>query len=134
MILFVDDDPYYIHSYLDELIDSGFELTHQSKVAAAMRLLEDRSVPISLVITDIMMASGGVFKDDTTFDLRTGFAFYDWIRQRAPRLPIIVLTNVGSPDVDEKFADDQQCIVLRKSQCLPFELVDHVKRALKEEA
>ncbi len=134
MILFVDDDAYYVHSYLEELRDSGFAPLYEAKVSGAMRLLEDRSFAVSLIVTDIMMASGGVFRDDTMFDLRTGFAFYDWIRQRAPQLPIIVLTNVPSDDVDNKFAADANCKVLRKFQCMPFQLVEHVREMLKPQS
>ena len=128
MILFVDDEPFYVRSYVEELRESGFEVVHQDEIAEAIKFCEAHLSRIAVVITDIMLVSRGVFHVDTESDLRTGFAFYDWIRQRAPFLPIMILTNVASPDVDQKVSTDPNCTVFRKSECLPDELAAHVRK------
>ena len=128
MILFVDDEPYYVRSYIEELSESGFEVVHREGVGAAMKFCEDHFPEIAIVITDVMMVPSGRFHGDTAYGLRTGFAFYDWIRQRAPNLPIMILTNVDSPDVDQKISTDPNCRVFRKSECLPSELATYVRQ------
>ena len=129
MILFVDDEPFYVDSYVDDLKDAGFDVLSQKRIAAAMKAFEEQQAQVDLIIIDIIMPSDGVV-DDTQGDLRTGFAFFDWVRHRSPNLPVIVLTNASASDVDQKFVAQPRCRLVRKDQCLPFELVQHVQELL----
>jgi CheY-like chemotaxis protein len=134
MILFVDDEPFFVDTYVTALTDGGYEVSLQKKVGAAMKIFEGPDAHIELVITDVMMTAGTAFAPEEApqSDLTTGFAFYDWIRRRAPKLPVVILTNKTSPDVDEKFGSEENCWVFRKGpRCSPSKLVQHVNEVLE---
>jgi DNA-binding response OmpR family regulator len=131
MILFVDDELRYVDSYAEELKMEGFELSPHESVDSAVRFFDQSRDQVELLILDIMMPPGTVFKDvDTEGGLRTGLAFYRHVRERAAKLPVFILTNVSDPAVDERFQGEDNCWFFRKDQCLPFELAEHVKKLL----
>jgi CheY-like chemotaxis protein len=128
MILFVDDEIRGVDSYITELHLSGFDVSFQENVDEALRVLEERIDDVDLVILDIMMPPALTFIDmDTQLGLRTGLRFYEKIRQEAPGLPVIILTNVVDERVRQTFSTDSHCSFLMKEECLPFELVEVVK-------
>jgi DNA-binding response OmpR family regulator len=131
MILFIDDEPAYVGSYVDELRDAGYEVVIERGVDAAIEFVAAKKSEIELIVLDIMMPPGATFKAiDTSMGLRTGVHLYDWLRHNGSTHPVIILTNVEKPEVEQKFVDEKSCMVLHKGQCLPFELVDHVKAML----
>jgi len=134
LILFLDDEPFFVDGYKLALEAAGFQVSLQRKVDEAIRLIERENSDVTLVITDIMMPSRGMFSDGEApeSDLTTGFAFYDRIRRRSPHLPVIILTNKSKPDVDQKFAREANCCVFRKGpRCPPLKLVQQAKEMLK---
>lgn len=132
MILFIDDEPEYVQSYVEELRDAGHEVIIEKTVDSALNFVSDNKDRLELIVLDIMMPAGTAFRDiDTYGTLRTGLSVYDRIRQHSSEYPIIVLTNVTKVEVELKFANEKRCLVFRKDQCLPFELVAHVREMLK---
>ena len=131
MILAIDDEEHYIKSYIEELQLSGLSVMVRSSVDSAAEFLDRNKTDVELCIMDIMIPAGKLFRDqDTRFGRRTGFLFYDYIRQRNPFLPVVILTNVTAPDVDAKFGNERLCWWFRKDQCLPFEFVLHIQTIL----
>src|SRR5262245_7357457 len=109
-ILFVDDEPHQTGTYNQELQEElrtdGYEIHQESGVDAALQFFKKNQNHIALLILDIMMSpgSGEHFPiEKTQMGLRTGECFYDTIRQMAPTLPVIILTNVDDRHVKERF-------------------------------
>ena len=131
MILFIDDEPHYIETYVDELKLSGFEVTVCKDVDSAIAFVQGCLAKVDVCILDIMMPPGNAFKsDETQMGLRTGVRVYDRLRQQVPDVPIIVLTNISAGDIERKFVKDGNCRLLRKDQCLPFELAEQVRQVV----
>jgi len=123
----IEDEPEYTISYKDELELSGYEVAFVRDVDAALDFLREHREEIELVILDIMMSPGRALADvDTQNGLRTGVHLFDLIRQEAPKLPILILTNVSDERVAAHFRRQENCRFLRKEDYLPFELVDEV--------
>lgn len=135
MILFIDDEEYYVRAYIDELTDARHEVLFRNRVDDAVNWYKDHSHEVDVIIVDIMMPPGRTFgSSDRSGGLRTGFLLYEWFRQRDARVPIIVLTNV---EVGEQFASDGRCWFFRKENCLPFELlaaVEHIQSLENQQA
>src|SRR3712207_3063084 len=102
MILFVDDEPLRIQSYVDELDSRGYDVLLRTDVDSARRVMQDGRERVELVILDIMMPPGAALTwEQTGCGLKTGLHLYREIRMEAPELPVIILTNVP----DEEVAD-----------------------------
>lgn len=133
MILLVDDERRYMLSYLEELKFSGYKFEFRKDVKVAMNFLDEHLAEIELLILDIMMPVSTLFDNaSTTGGLRTGVRFYDLVRQKAPALPVLILTNVSDPEVKLHFQHEPRCWFMRKEDCLPFELVEEIGRILSE--
>ena len=106
-ILIADDDPTVCALLSRELEEAGYRVETVSDGRAA--LAEITAAPPDLLITDLLMP-----------DL-TGWSLFARVRQRAPSLPIIVVSGVdaGVPQQDASLADD--AVYLRK----PIDL-DHL--------
>src|SRR5262245_51220168 len=130
-ILFVDDEQRWVTSYIDELKYAGFTVHYKSTVDSAMEFFDDNHDQLSLLILDIMMPPGSIFKFEETQDgLRAGVLFYDTIRMKNPSLPVIILTNVSDDKVKKKFEQEYNCLFLRKPECFPYELAEEVRSIL----
>src|SRR5258708_35322395 len=116
MIVFVDDEPRLVESYVDELKAAGFEVSVQGSFDKAAAFVDDNSSRINLVILDIMAPPGRIFRTvDTEEGLTTGLRFYERLRQQLPSVPMIVLTNASDPMVAETVGRNARCLFLRKS-------------------
>jgi DNA-binding NarL/FixJ family response regulator len=128
MIIFIDDEPRFMDSYVDYLKDfSNYEVKKISSVDEATSFLghEAKSIDVQLLIIDVMMPPGEVFKDvDTKKGLRTGEFLYHKIRKEQPELPIIIFTNVSDPDFERKFENEKMFRFMRKED---YRLVDFLK-------
>ncbi len=103
-ILFCDDELYLNSAFIDELLLANFEVLQQRRVDGCLEVL--RRERVDLLIIDIMMSPGIALADaDTADGRRTGVFLYDRIRQYLSSLPIIILTNVSSVEVEKKFAE-----------------------------
>ena len=131
MILFIDDESRHMGSYRDELKLSGCEVVFESDTDGAWEFFEKNTHRIELIILDIMMPPGKSFEDaDTEEGRRTGVHFYHRVRERAPELPVIILTNVADDDLMDSFRDDENCWYFEKMRYMPFEIAREVKRIL----
>jgi CheY-like chemotaxis protein len=130
MILIVDDEARYIDIFAEELKLSGYEVSTQSDVDEALLFFEQNLSQIDLVIMDVMMPPGSSFAHMAPDGLRTGVYLYNRIRERVPQLPVIVFTNISDSGISKRFLGDSKCWYLRKSDVLPFELVEEIERIL----
>lgn len=104
-ILFIDDEPRRIQSYVDELEKSGYEVEPATDVDYAFVYFVKNMKKIDLLIMDVMMPPGENCKDQdaqTELGLRTGILLSDKIRQIDTDVPIIVLTNVVDDELEKK--------------------------------
>ena len=130
MILFVDDEPREMDSYRRELELSGFTVVFKSAVDDALKYLDEHPATVDLLILDVMMSPGVVFKGVPDKGLRAGVHFYQRIRRTLPRLPVIVFSNVNDYALRQQFANEDNCWLFQKEDLLPFELADKVKDIL----
>jgi CheY-like chemotaxis protein len=131
MILLIDDEPRGISSYKEDLqleLEPKYEVKYLKRVDDALRFFEEKAGQIDLIILDIMMPPGESFRDDKTTEsgLRTGVSFYERVRKTAPKLPVIILTNVSDPRVLDRFNREANCWFLQKKDVLPFQLTETV--------
>lgn len=133
MILFVDDERQNNLEYMEELKFAGKKVEFRKDVAVAFNFLIEHLQEIELLILDIMMPPGDLINEnDANGGMRTGVRFYEVVRQMAPELPILILTNVSAHEVQERFDGEYRCWYIRKEKCLPYELSNEVKGILSE--
>lgn len=134
IVLFVDDEPEWVESYVDELQACAVDARLERSIDQADQFLRENLKHIALLILDIMMPVGRTFAAwETELGLRTGVKFYERIRKRMPELPIIMLTNVRDEKVKDRFSREPLCWFLNKRNTLPHELADIVQSILKIE-
>ena len=133
MIAFVDDEQRLVGAYLDELKAAGLEVHSYGSLDRASEFFQKSARQVELLILDVMAPPGSAFKNvDTREGLESGLRFYEHVRLLRPDLPVVVLTNSPDPKVEQKFASEKTCWFLRKSQCLPFELANLIKKILAD--
>jgi len=131
-ILFVDDEIRWTTTYVEELQAEGYEVHQVTNVDNALQFFQKNRHYIALLILDLMMPPGSSFtNEETHIGMRTGVCFYDTIRQMAPKLYVIILTNVSDEKVKERFDQERYCTFLRKPETFPYELAEQVRAAVK---
>jgi CheY-like chemotaxis protein len=131
MILFIDDEKRRMDSYVLELKISQYSVIFEQNVDCAIKLFEDHKENINLIILDMMMPTGTVFKNDQTEKgMRTGLCFYKFVRKHKPDLPIIIFTNVSGSDLPDSINENDNFQIFQKDVLFPFELAEQVKRIL----
>ncbi|NES80989.1 MAG: response regulator [Moorea sp. SIO2B7] len=151
MILFVDDEPRDMNSFVLELqFDLGQEnVTFESNVDKALEYLENHKNEIQIVILDNTMPSGKIYEDEQTHEvIRTGLFLYEDIRSMLPDIPIIIFSNVPKENVLTNYSSDSEKKImnmleqetgcnkadyLEKPDYFPYELVEVVKKMLNFE-
>jgi CheY-like chemotaxis protein len=129
MILFIDDDPFQIDYYVEELRGRGLRVVVAGSVAEGRRCL--RSERPSLVILDVQLplcAPGDLPPTEREHAMVSGLTLLREIRQQDPELPVILFTVLL--DVDAAMGLDSNTRMLRKVDVLPHELADLVQAAL----
>ena len=130
MILFVDDEARWVDSLVRELTEK-YEVSFYRDVDSAWQCFEEFPDDIELLILDIMMPPGNVFKEfDTDEGRRTGIFFYEKVRDREPWLPVIILTNVSDEEVIHRFRTEKNCWLFEKTDYLPYQIVQEVDQIL----
>ena len=131
MILFIDDELRQMESYIEELKWSGYEVVYKNNVDDALIFLQTHLAKLKLVILDIMMPPGELFKNgDIEYGLRTGVKFYHKIRSLSNEIKVIVLTNVSDEKVAEQFQNEKNCWFFPKEEILPYQLAEEVTNIL----
>jgi DNA-binding NtrC family response regulator len=126
LILLIDDDKLPMKYYTKALEESGFAVEHFVEPDGALKFMEKNKTDIDMVVLDIMMPSGKTYKEkDTKMGLTTGLFLFKDIKSIAPKVPVIVLTNVRNPETLNEFP--KECL-FQKMNTPPFKLVEIIAK------
>lgn len=119
-VLVVDDDERMLRALDKVLTSEGAVVTCSSRAGSAIEVLTEKKMPVDLVIVDLSMP------------FISGLTAVNAIHGHYPRLPIIVLTAFGSPDVRAACLQEGAVAFLEK----PLDshvLIDAIKDVLAHE-
>ena len=131
-ILFIDDDKAPIRYYLQELKDSGFNVTHCRNPDEALSILIDQGREFRLVILDSAMPPGKRYANSNTEEgLTTGSFLFEDIRALCPNIPVLILTNFEGLEWIARACASPKVREIRKLDIMPVELLEIVRRMTK---
>ena len=135
MILFVDDEPRTIDAhrlYLEDMLkEKGKELRYFEDVNDAKVYFDENSSSIELAILDIMMPSNGYTSLEKSGDgMKTGYLFYQEIRETLSKLPILIFTHSLDDQIQAKIEEDENAQFLQKDEHLIDDLWEKVEEVL----
>ncbi len=126
MILFIDDEKARTRPWIDELTEAGFQVQVLSSADAARRAL-DAAEPPQCVVLDLMIPADGEVPDrETAYGTRTGLWLLQRFRKIHAQVPVVVLTNVDDPGVEEAVTS-LGAVYRRKRDCGPGKLVELIR-------
>jgi CheY-like chemotaxis protein len=128
-ILLIDDDLAPIHYYLRALREAGHPVEHKRGPDEAIEYLDKKADQVDLIILDVMMPGGKAFADEKTDEGMTiGLFLLKKIRAKRPNLPILILTNLNTPELNADVLTQLGRVEsARKIETDPFDLVDRVR-------
>lgn len=131
-IVLIDDNHGPMDLYVQALRKCGFEVEHLDTVASAFANIASAQRPADLYILDIMMPPGDALDlRESNFGLTSGLIVYERLLARFPGVPVIVLTNISTPEILDRLPlDDAETTREAKIDVLPFDLVDKVRERL----
>ncbi len=105
-ILLVDDERYFLKNLADALKDyvEDCAIVTAENGKQGVEIIEAQTVDI--IVTDLRMP------------VMDGFEFLAYVRQKAPRIPVIVMTANGCADLEERLGPSGAARCLRK----PFKI------------
>jgi DNA-binding NtrC family response regulator len=116
-VLFVDDDPGMLRAMMKVLAKEGMQVTGLSDPTAVVTTLAASEPRFDLVITDLRMP---MFSGRGVLALASAL----------PKLPVIIITAFGGPDVEAQALRLGAFAFLEKPVAAA-ELIDVIKRALE---
>lgn len=126
MILFVDNEEARTRPWVDELREAGLQVEVLSSADDARREL-DADEPPQCVVLDLMIPADGEVPDrETAYGTRTGLWLLQRFRKTHAQIPVVVLTNVDDPGVEEAVVD-LDAVYRRKRECGPTRLVKLIR-------
>lgn len=108
-VFWVDDEPHWIQTFIDVIgEDDRFVVELRSSFEDAMALVQAGHPVPDLLIWDMIMPRGRGFSAEQTArarkGLRTGVVFFEEFRKRHPDVPMVLLTNVTSSEVLDRYS------------------------------
>lgn len=135
MILFIDDEPNRLTSFIEFLEESeeSYEVKLIPSLDEASNFLSKKFKDIELIILDMMMPCESFFDQDSDSLGNTGgYLLYKQIRKEYEKIPIIIFTNVSDQTTKEKISDDRLSLFIQKRYTLPYELAEQVGEVIKK--
>jgi len=130
MILWVDDDKYFIAPYIEFLEDAGFRVLRESDASSGLSVFEENRSEICCVILDMAMDPGIRF---TQFESRAGYNAGMLVARNVnnidKRVPIIGLSNFYNLD-NEAWFKTRRFSILEKAAINKDILLSEVMRAI----
>ena len=128
-ILLVEDHPDIVEMYIfafKKMAGVELHLAHD-KLSA---LEQAKKVRPDLILLDLIIPE----RDDIHANSRYGFDVLQALRKDAKlkNVPVIVLTNLDSPDDRKRSAELQALDYIVKAEVIPTKIVERAARALKE--
>jgi CheY-like chemotaxis protein len=132
MILFIDDEPARIKSFVEYLKDENFDTKIISSLDEADKFLKNNFQNIDLIVLDIMMPSQSFFDPDSdAVGVNGGFSLYKKTRDGHKEIPIIIFTNkVNIQDIQNMISKDKFSYFIHKRKTLPFELANKISEII----
>ncbi len=126
MILVVDDEPRRVAAWVDELREAfGRVEVCPSASEALARIRAAGPGEIRLLVWDLMMpVDDSLTDEETQYGTRTGLVVYKCFRERFPRTPAILLTNVRDDALFRDYEHKPHDHAGRKFELLPTQLVE----------
>jgi DNA-binding NtrC family response regulator len=130
-VLWLDGDPWFAASYVDELEERGFVVEYHDDVDLALRAVARPVFPFDLVLWDLSLPPGHAFKaSPTRGGLLTGRFLFDRLHARHPQVPTLLFTNFRAVAAEWNSPSDRR-YALAKARVLPDELADGVEGLLR---
>lgn len=130
-VLWLDGDPWFAASYVDELEDRGFVVEYHDDVDLALRAVAQPVFPFDLVLWDLSLPPGHAFKaSPTRGGLLTGRFFFGRLHARHPQVPTLLFTNFRAVAAEWNSPCNRR-YALAKASVLPEELADGVEGLLR---
>lgn len=127
MIHFIDNEEARTRPWVDELREAGFQVEFLSSADAARQALDATETPPECVVLDLMIPADGQVPDrETGYGTRTGLWLLQRFRDRHARAPVVVLTNVDDPGVEDAVAG-LKAVYRRKRDCGPAGLLELIR-------
>ncbi len=127
-ILFVDDEPFAMSYYREDLETSGFEVVF---LRSAKLALDRIGEPWDLVILDILMPPVPSAEQGQD-GLRTGILLFRAFRNFHSQTPVVFLTNAEDAKVLGEIRDEPNVRIVPKTKVLPSELPAIIREFLRE--
>ncbi|MBD3373582.1 response regulator [candidate division KSB1 bacterium] len=134
-VLLVDEDVFPMKFYVKALNKHGFNVKHIRNPDQALEFIEAEKNSVEAVILDIMLPPGETYKNiDTNNGLETGVYLLQDLRKQVDRkLPIIILTNVQSPETLTKIQKTKYQVIAAKLEYPPYDLARLLKKLMNKE-
>jgi CheY-like chemotaxis protein len=130
-ILLIDDDLAPMHYYLRALGEAGYTVEHTRNASEALEFLNTKAHEVHLIILDVMMPGGKTFAGEKTDEgMTTGLLLLKKIKTKWPMLPVLILTNLNTPELGTDITLMGDVESARKIDTDPFDLVDRVRLLL----
>src|SRR6185503_9480886 len=102
-------------------------------VAEALAFLNTQK-RVDIILLDLMMPPGPLHGADTTKGATTGLELRKAMKERYPGVPIVLLTNVNSPELLHSGIEESGIQILHKFTYPPFELADALMEFFPEKS
>lgn len=127
MILFIDDEPRVMQSYVNELSVQGLDTVFITSIAELSSFLAKEPVEPQCIVLDVMFPCSTDFPEELTASgLTSGLPVFASLRSHFPDAPVVVFTNSISVKVRNFFKSQQNCWFYSKEHLLPFEFAEIV--------
>ena len=132
MILFIDNEEFRTRPWIEELQEAGLQVSLISSADAARRALDAPDPPQGIVLDLMIPADGNVPDRATSYGTRTGLWLLQRFRETHARVPVVVLTNVDDPGVEEAVTG-LGAVYRRKRDCGPARLVELIRSLISSQ-
>ena len=132
-----DDESILISRYRMALELAGYEVEFCVSVDEVVELVSEGKNPIDLFVIDVVQPPGNAFASKPTDNgMYTGLYLAHYICQKMSKAPIILFSIASLPSL-RKAAEQltnhlSECIMLKKSQTMPSDLVDVINKYFDE--
>jgi len=122
MILFIDDEEARSRPWVEQLKDDGQAVRALTSADEARQAFESLDSEVKCIVLDLMIPADGEVPDrETGYGTRTGLWLLQRLRDHNNPTPVIVLSNVDDPGVEDAVTK-LEGVYQRKRSCGPVKL------------
>lgn len=135
MILFIDDQEWFVRPYLRAVTEKGLDAQHLDRVEGVAAFLTDTVQPPECIVLDVMFPGDYTLPGAmTSAGLTTGMPLFAALRARFPKTPVVILTASVDDAVRQFFDEQDHCSFCSKGHWLPEQLADLVLGLVEDRA